>query len=253
VSIGDVHSNDRGSAARFNSGKPAFDLVPLAALADCARVFDYGRAKYAEWNWAKGQPWSVPFACLMRHMAAWQAGEDLDPESGLPHLGHAMANLVMLSTFARTYREGDDRTQWLRETVQPASDLREGVAELRGVMGKYCGCRDRLASECPGEWEPGCAMGANEAHQVPAGEGAEAVLRTARDPDYAAYIARWAGAPAEATHLVQEQNYGCWWVDRRPYQNLNGFFDGGTFVRAGENLLGRVACEPRPRELGGEG
>lgn len=115
MSIGDVHSSDRGTAARFNTGKPAFDLVPLSALTDCARVFDYGRAKYAEWNWAKGQPWSVPFACLMRHMAAWQAGEDVDPESGLPHLGHAMANLVMLSTFARTYREGDDRTAWLRE------------------------------------------------------------------------------------------------------------------------------------------
>ena len=47
-------------------------------------------------------------------MAAWQRGEDNDPESGLPHLGHAMCNLVMLSTFAKTYAEGDDRaSRWL--------------------------------------------------------------------------------------------------------------------------------------------
>jgi hypothetical protein len=114
MSIGDVSSNERGSGARFNDGKPAMELVPLMAFEDCARVFDYGRRKYADWNWAKGMPWSAPFACLMRHMAAWQRGEELDPESGLPHLGHAMCNLVMLSTFARTYREGDDRAkQWL--------------------------------------------------------------------------------------------------------------------------------------------
>ena len=114
MSIGDVSSNERGSGARYNDGKPAMELVPLLALEDCARVFDYGRRKYSDWNWAKGMPWSAPLACLLRHMAAWQRGEDLDPESGLPHLGHAMCNLVMLSTFARTYREGDDRAkQWL--------------------------------------------------------------------------------------------------------------------------------------------
>ena len=32
----------------------------------------------------------------MRHMAAWQAGEDLDPESGRNHLGHAMCNLLQM-------------------------------------------------------------------------------------------------------------------------------------------------------------
>lgn len=66
------------------------------------------------WNWAKGMPWSVPFGCLMRHMAAWQRGEELDPESGLPHLAHAMCNLRMLTLYAKQYPEGDDRpTQWI--------------------------------------------------------------------------------------------------------------------------------------------
>lgn len=109
MSVGDVHSQERGSGARFNTGKVPLELVPLSALEDCARVFGYGREKYAAWNWAKGMDWSIPYACLLRHMAAWFNGEDNDPESGLPHLGHAMCNLVMLSTFARTYPEGDDR------------------------------------------------------------------------------------------------------------------------------------------------
>lgn len=119
MSIGDVNSTARGSGARYNDGKVALDLIPGIALEDCARVFDYGRKKYAAWNWAKGMQWMVVFACLLRHLYAWARGEDNDPESGLPHLGHAMCNLVMLATFARTYREGDDRPKGLFD-VPPA-------------------------------------------------------------------------------------------------------------------------------------
>jgi hypothetical protein len=119
MSVGNVDSQDRGSGARFNDGKARLDLIPLSSLTDCANVFDYGRKKYAAWNWAKGMDWSVPYGCLLRHMAAWFNGEDNDPESGLPHLGHAMCNLVMLSTFARTFQEGDDRpAKWM--TADPA-------------------------------------------------------------------------------------------------------------------------------------
>lgn len=121
MSIGDINSDKRGSGARFNSGKPPMELVPLSALEDCARVFGYGREKYAAWNWAKGMDWSVAYGCLLRHLSAWFNGEDNDPESGLPHLGHAMCNLVMLSTFARTYPEGDDRPeQWLNMPADKA-------------------------------------------------------------------------------------------------------------------------------------
>lgn len=109
MAIGDITSTARGTGARYNDGKTRFDLIPLSALTDCADVFAYGAQKYASWNWLRGMPWSVPYACLMRHLDAWQRGEELDPESGLPHLGHAMCNLIMLSHYAKYYREGDDR------------------------------------------------------------------------------------------------------------------------------------------------
>jgi hypothetical protein len=114
MSIGDVTSDAKGSGARFNGGKPDFSLLPLCTLEDEVKVWMYGKQKYAAWNWAKGMPWSVPLACLMRHMAAWQRGEENDPESGLPHLAHAMCNLRMLTLYASTYPEGDDRPkEWL--------------------------------------------------------------------------------------------------------------------------------------------
>ena len=107
--IGDVNGTEKGSGARYNEGKPDYSLIPLATLADEARVWSYGKEKYAAYNWAKGMAWSVPFACLMRHMAAWQMGEENDVESGLPHLAHAMCNLRMLTLYSDNYKEGDDR------------------------------------------------------------------------------------------------------------------------------------------------
>lgn len=107
--VGDVNSNARGSGARFNSGKPDYSLIPMKLLEGEARVWAYGAKKYKAWNWMKGMDWNVPFACAMRHMAAWQAGEDIDPETGESHLDHAMCNLRMLRYYADFYKEGDNR------------------------------------------------------------------------------------------------------------------------------------------------
>lgn len=112
--VGDLYSLSKGSGARFNSGKPDYSLIPLCTLDDEARVWMYGQKKYSSWNWAKGMAWSIPLACLLRHMAAWQRGEENDKESGLPHLAHAMCNLRMLTLYSKTYQEGDDRPkEWL--------------------------------------------------------------------------------------------------------------------------------------------
>lgn len=80
----------------------------FTAWRDAARVFEYGKKKYAAWNWAKGMAWSIPLACAARHALAILEGEETDPESGLPHIGHYMANLVMLAHFVRWYPEGND-------------------------------------------------------------------------------------------------------------------------------------------------
>ncbi len=96
-------------------GRPALTRIARVldadrqAWQDCAAVFDYGRRKYAEWNWAKGMAWSIPIGCAARHLLAMARGEENDPESGLPHRGHVMCNIVMLLWFMSEYVEGDDR------------------------------------------------------------------------------------------------------------------------------------------------
>lgn len=107
--VGDVDSKEKGSGARYNDDKPDFSLIPLVTLEDEARVWMYGRRKYNAWNWTKGMQWSIPLACALRHLSAWQRGEDIDGESNLPHLAHVMCNIRMLTLYAQNYKEGDDR------------------------------------------------------------------------------------------------------------------------------------------------
>ncbi len=86
-----------------------YDLIPKLPLDVVARIMGYGAEKYADHNYRKGYEWSKSYAALMRHLTAFWDGEDLDPESGLPHLGHAMFHCMALLIFAEEHPEYDDR------------------------------------------------------------------------------------------------------------------------------------------------
>lgn len=75
---------------------------------------DFGKRKYDAHNWRKGLAWSRPLSAAMRHIMAFNDGEDKDPESGLSHLGHAMACIMFLLEFEKTRPELDDRWKPLK-------------------------------------------------------------------------------------------------------------------------------------------
>ena len=78
-------------------GKPRYDLVPTRALRALVDGLTYGAVKYGDWNWARVSNGRGRYtAALYRHLEAWRGGEANDPETGLPHLAHALANLVFL-------------------------------------------------------------------------------------------------------------------------------------------------------------
>lgn len=99
-----------GGGKRLNSGKLRMDLVPTTAIKALARVLGYGAAKYGtDGNWMRGMSWNIVIGCLYRHLVAFQEGEDNDPESGLSHLDHVIANAAFLVHYAEHYKAGDDR------------------------------------------------------------------------------------------------------------------------------------------------
>ena len=100
-------------AQRYDQGKTDWSLMPWDALEDINKVLDFGAKKYAAHNWKQGGgfEWTRVFGCLCRHIFAWARGEDLDPESKLPHLAHAGCNILFLLHYAKnkTAYPKDDR------------------------------------------------------------------------------------------------------------------------------------------------
>jgi hypothetical protein len=82
---------------KFDGGKLEYGLLPPLALEETVKVLTFGAQKYERDNW-KNVPDSKRryFDALQRHTWAWKQGEQLDPESGIHHLAHAMCCLMFL-------------------------------------------------------------------------------------------------------------------------------------------------------------
>lgn len=107
---------------KYDMGKPSMALLSHDALLDVARVLDFGKAKYDADNWRKGMEWRRLISAAMRHLGAFNNGEDLDPESGLPHLAHAACCIMFLQEYQIRGVGTDDRYKQ-RNTVQEADGL----------------------------------------------------------------------------------------------------------------------------------
>lgn len=106
---------------RFNAGKPRLSFLPASfwqamggyvnvhMVRDIAAVLTFGAEKYAAHNWRTGGSWMKVADSALRHCLALLDGEENDPESGLPHLGHLGCNLVFLNEFAHNDVGNDDR------------------------------------------------------------------------------------------------------------------------------------------------
>jgi hypothetical protein len=104
-----VPENETGTALKFDENKLPLHLLSTEAMNQTAAVMAFGAEKYAAHNWRKGFAWSRPLAAAMRHITAFNAGEDKDPESGLSHLAHAACCIMFLLEFEKTHQHLDDR------------------------------------------------------------------------------------------------------------------------------------------------
>lgn len=83
---------------KYDKGKVRMDLVPLDVMENVAKILTMGADKYGENNWQElPNFWSRYKAALLRHLAAIDKGELIDPESGLPHIDHVLCNAMFLS------------------------------------------------------------------------------------------------------------------------------------------------------------
>lgn len=97
------------TAQKFDHGKTRLGLLPTEALEEIGKVLTYGADKYAAHNWRKGLDYSRLYDAALRHLNAWNAGQDTDPESGLMHLAHAGCCIMFLIANQVTGLGQDDR------------------------------------------------------------------------------------------------------------------------------------------------
>lgn len=129
-----------------DQGKTMYQLVPAYAHEQIARVFTYGYNKYngeevdlRNNNWTKGIKWSKLMGALERHYQSFKVGIDVDPESGLWHLAHAGANIMMLLDFIRSHPELDDRVKPYMNTRKIVLDVDDVVADFSSAYAERFG------------------------------------------------------------------------------------------------------------------
>jgi hypothetical protein len=94
---------------KYDDGKPDLSYVSLMLMEEVARVREFGAKKYSRNNWLKGFKYNRSIAAALRHIMAFKDGEDLDSESGLSHIGHAICCLEHLLNDFKNHKENDDR------------------------------------------------------------------------------------------------------------------------------------------------
>jgi hypothetical protein len=115
------------------------DKIPMHLWPNTATVYGAlglleGMLKYGRCNWrSAGVRSSIYYDALRRHVDKWFEGEDVDPESGLPHLAHALACLAILVDAKEAGKLEDDR-------MYPAGfkdTINRLTPEVRRLKDKY--------------------------------------------------------------------------------------------------------------------
>lgn len=97
------------TGARKGSKLARFDLIPTGPLTQLAEHYGRGSKKYEDRNWEKGYDWKYSYSALQRHANAFWGGEDIDEETGSPHIIAVAWHALALAEFMQTHPELDDR------------------------------------------------------------------------------------------------------------------------------------------------
>lgn len=96
-------------AKKTDTGKARWSLLPIQPLRDAIDVLEFGSKRYGDYNWRKGFEWTAMYNATLRHLTSWFEGEDIADDSRLPHLAHALVNIMFLLVFRDTHKELDNR------------------------------------------------------------------------------------------------------------------------------------------------
>ncbi len=104
-----MSNREPDKAAHFSEDKSGVDQIPVDVLMEWGQVYTFGASKYGRNNWKLGTDYHEFYASALRHLFAFWGGEDIDPESGLSHLVHALWNIAAIRHYQNKGLGTDDR------------------------------------------------------------------------------------------------------------------------------------------------
>lgn len=100
------------AGTKYDQEKSRVDLLDSDWLLEVGNVLAFGARKYAAHNWRGGISSSRLLAAAFRHLLAILRGEDIDPESGLSHIGHLSCCAMFLYWTLKHKPDLDDRYKY---------------------------------------------------------------------------------------------------------------------------------------------
>lgn len=117
-------------------------LVPSTGINLASVAFLEGATKYGRYNWrVAGVRTSIYYDAAMRHLEKYWNGEDVDGETGVPHLASALACIMIIEDARCAEKLEDDRP--------PRADVSAQIAELDRMAARV---RDLFSSHSPKQW-----------------------------------------------------------------------------------------------------
>jgi hypothetical protein len=115
----------------YGLAKPSLDLVSPLVTSMLSLAQLEGALKYGAYNWrVAGVKHSTYHSALLRHIGADHAGQDIDPESNIPHLVKAMACLHVMIDAKIHGKLNDDRPPAIADLDAFNADMEAIVKEL---------------------------------------------------------------------------------------------------------------------------
>jgi hypothetical protein len=97
------------SGTKHDQDKPDLSMISWELVSLLGHVRAFGSKKYSRDNWKKGFKVTRSCAAALRHIFLFLSGETNDSESGLSHLGHAVAALEHAIYDMQHHSHNDDR------------------------------------------------------------------------------------------------------------------------------------------------
>ena len=116
------------------------NLVPYELICYAALGLNYGAEKYAPRNFEKGLSALDLTESLKRHIIAYEAGEELDDDSGLPHIALIASCTAMLCHNAIQGTMIDDRPT--RKRGMQIADLAKQFRHIEKAAANFRGVND---------------------------------------------------------------------------------------------------------------